>query len=340
MFLGFQRGHQHRGVEVLGQVAGGDADVPATGPPLRQFVIGQGAGGHGVDRLTPGLALIGPQFEDQGLAGPGGGLDDDILAFPQGGDGGLLPQVGHGDSAEDGLGLGVELIREGLHGRKVDRNPKEAQWKWAYRRKQERNVGSSEVFRLPSPCFRFATSVTDLARQSSDRLFQPPIMIALPSPAFAFLSFPPRPDCSCLPDGLVLRDVCFSSLFSAANFADAAREVPVTFRKFQSILGDPTLRLFRVAPPGLLNVSRVGATATLSWTPSSDPGCVYFVYQSANGLDGFSTLLNSNNPVQGLTVTDTGSAAGDLYQVRACRLQITGAGSFWNTSQGTFGVTP
>ena len=165
-------------------------------------------------------------------------------------------------------------------------------------------------------------------------------MIALPTPAFAFLPFPPRPDCCCLPDGLVLWDVGFSSLFSAANFADAAQEVPVTFRNFQSILGDPTLRLFRVAAPGLLNVSRVGATATLSWTPSSDPGCVYFVYRSTNGLDGFSTPLNPSDPVQGLTFTDTGSAAGYLYQVRACRLQITGAGSIWNTSQGTFGVTP
>lgn len=207
-------------------------------------------------------------------------------------------------------------------------------------------------------------------------------------------------------------DIGFSDLFSAANFADTAKEVPVTFRnvwfsyacdwarissidgsivqnnwlraslgwpnhglatmggyrwdfgwvaggaplaetmrrglwaesgqvpRFQSILGDPTLRLFRVAPPGLLHVSRVGATATLSWTPSSEPGCVYYVYRSTNGIDGFSTPLNPNDPVQGLTFTDTGSAAGYLYQVRACRLQVTGAGSFWNTSQGTFGVTP
>lgn len=209
-----------------------------------------------------------------------------------------------------------------------------------------------------------------------------------------------------------VNDVGFLSAYTAANFADPSKELPVTFRnvwfsyasdwarlnsngeftfndnwlrsslgwpdhglatmggfrwdfsclaagaplaetmkrgywvefgewpRFQSILGDPTLRLYRVAPPGRLDVTRVGSTAMLSWTPSPMDGCTYYVYRSNAGLGGFSSPLNPSTPVSGMSFTDTGSATGVHYQVRACRLQVTGAGSFWNLSQGTFGVSP
>ena len=100
VLLGLQRGHQHGRAQVLRQVARGNADIPAAGAPLGQLVIGQRAGWHSVDGLAAVLALVGPELEDQRLARPGRGLDDDVLALAQGGDGLLLPEVGHRDLVE------------------------------------------------------------------------------------------------------------------------------------------------------------------------------------------------------------------------------------------------
>ena len=102
LLLGLQCGDQHGGAEVLGQVARGDADIPAAGAPFGELVVGQRAGGHGVDGLAAVLALVGPELEDQRLPGPGGRLDDDVLPFAQGGDGLLLPEVGHRNLVEGG----------------------------------------------------------------------------------------------------------------------------------------------------------------------------------------------------------------------------------------------
>lgn len=108
---------------------------------------------------------------------------------------------------------------------------------------------------------------------------------------------------------------------------------------FQSILGDPTLRLHRVTPPSKGQASRSGSTVTLTWNPSHDANCRYYVYRSTNGLAGFGTPLNST-PTVGLSFTDTTGATNLLYQIRAARHQVTGSGSFTNLSQGTLIQVP
>ena len=95
VLLGLEGGDEDGGVEVLGQVTGGDAHVPATRPPFGEFVIGQGPRRHRVDGLPAVLARLRPQFEHQRLACPGGRVDDHILAGPQRRDRLLLPQVGN-----------------------------------------------------------------------------------------------------------------------------------------------------------------------------------------------------------------------------------------------------
>ena len=102
VLLRFQRGDQHGRAEILRQVAGGDADIPAAGAPFGELVVGQRAGGHGVDGLPAILALVGPELEDQRLAGAGGRLHDHVLALAQGADGLLLPEVGDRDLVEGG----------------------------------------------------------------------------------------------------------------------------------------------------------------------------------------------------------------------------------------------
>ena len=104
VLLRLQRGDENRGVQVFRKVAGGDADIPAAGAPFRQFVIGERAGGNGVDGLAAVFAAVGPKLKNQGLARAGGSLDDDVLAFAQSGDGLLLPEVRDGDLIEGGMG--------------------------------------------------------------------------------------------------------------------------------------------------------------------------------------------------------------------------------------------
>ena len=109
--------------------------------------------------------------------------------------------------------------------------------------------------------------------------------------------------------------------------------------RFQSILGDPTLRLHRVTPPAAPKASRSGSTVTLEWNPSPEMNCRYFVYRSTNGLDGFGSPLNLA-PTPALSFTDTTAATNLLYQIRAATLQVTGSGSFTNLSQGIFIKVP
>jgi len=115
-----------------------------------------------------------------------------------------------------------------------------------------------------------------------------------------------------------------------------------TIPAFQSILGDPTLRLFRVTPPQNVRKTVSGTTSvTLTWDTATEPGTYYYVYRTsnANGLDGFNpeTLVK----LSGTSFTQAiGASTTYTYQVRATKLQTSGSGSFWNLSQGTFITVP
>jgi hypothetical protein len=103
---------------------------------------------------------------------------------------------------------------------------------------------------------------------------------------------------------------------------------------FNAFLGDPTLRLQILAPAKNLTASgRRNVTLTWTGSPETDQ---YFVYRSANGLDGPWKRLTTG-PIMGNRFTDESSPSGQkLYQVRAAKLTVTGSGSFTNLSQGVF----
>jgi hypothetical protein len=82
------------------------------------------------------------------------------------------------------------------------------------------------------------------------------------------------------------------------------------------------------------------AAACCRFSPVLHPLQAGKIHHRGAGIGGTFTLLNPSDPVSSLTWTDTGSAVGVLYQVRACRLQVTGGGSYWNTSQGVFQEAP
>jgi hypothetical protein len=118
VLLGLESGYKDGGGKIFGEVAGGDADIPAAGAPFGEFVISEGAGGDGVDGLAAIFAGVGPEFKNQSFAGAGGGLDDDVFALAEGGDGLLLPKVRNGDLVESGMSC--ELFGERHAGKITD----------------------------------------------------------------------------------------------------------------------------------------------------------------------------------------------------------------------------
>jgi hypothetical protein len=103
-----------------------------------------------------------------------------------------------------------------------------------------------------------------------------------------------------------------------------------------ALMGDPTLRAWITAPPSRLTGRRTGDGVSLSWIASPDAQSGYFVYRSANDMEGPFAPVNPT-PVNGLSFVDTAAPAGEaLYSVRAAQLVTTGSGAFTNLSQAIF----
>ena len=101
-----------------------------------------------------------------------------------------------------------------------------------------------------------------------------------------------------------------------------------------ALMGDPSLRLFPVAPPASLGGSLAGSSATLVWTPSPDAVLGYHVYRATAANGPFTRLTG---PLLGATTfVDASAPAGATYMVRAVKLETTPSGSYYNASQGLF----
>ncbi len=101
-------------------------------------------------------------------------------------------------------------------------------------------------------------------------------------------------------------------------------------RTHMALMGDPTLRIFVVAPPR--NVA-VNLQRQISWNPSPDSSIVgYHIYRSAQELGPYSRL--TNDPVAATSFSDPAPIANAWYMVRAIKFETTGSGTFYNASQG------
>lgn len=101
-----------------------------------------------------------------------------------------------------------------------------------------------------------------------------------------------------------------------------------------SMMGDPTLRAFPVAPPSNLQLA-VSDKLTLGWSPSSQQVDGYMVYY-ATSYDGPFTRATPA-PIPATTLQMPMLPSGHyIFMVKAQTLQTTGSGSFQNLSQGIF----
>ncbi len=101
-----------------------------------------------------------------------------------------------------------------------------------------------------------------------------------------------------------------------------------------SLMGDPTLRMHAVTPPGALSAT-AGNGVVLNWGASPEATEGYTVYRAESPMGPFSRLNRSL--VTGTSFADATAPAGSLtYMVRAIKLESTASGTYQNPSQGVF----
>lgn len=101
-----------------------------------------------------------------------------------------------------------------------------------------------------------------------------------------------------------------------------------------ALLGDPTLRLHRLAPPSSLRAEPEGDGIVLNWSGQQDGGMSYHVYRALNKTGPYERI--TARPLDECRYLDKGGAAGLFYMVRAIGLQRAVTGSYYNMSQGVF----
>jgi hypothetical protein len=115
-----------------------------------------------------------------------------------------------------------------------------------------------------------------------------------------------------------------------------ARNLDVRYpqgHRWETVIGDPTLRLHVSAPASNLSGNN-GTNVALTWTASPETSIQYVVYRSQNNLDGPWAKLGGTSST---SFTDNPAPSGaKMYQVRALKPLVTGSGSFTNQSQGIF----
>jgi hypothetical protein len=103
-----------------------------------------------------------------------------------------------------------------------------------------------------------------------------------------------------------------------------------------NLMGDPSLRMDIVAPPGGLSASSANGQVALNWGASGDATAGYYLYRADSSSGYFSRITSS--PVYGSSSVDSPPAGNWIYQVRAVALQQTPSGTYYNLSQAAFAM--
>jgi len=106
-----------------------------------------------------------------------------------------------------------------------------------------------------------------------------------------------------------------------------------------ALMGDPTLRMHIVAPPSDVSPLVSGSTVNVSWNASNETVIGYHVYRKVGTAQSWER--RTATAVTGTSFADnvSGISGSVRYMVRALKLQIGHSGSYYNLSQGAFGVT-
>jgi len=92
-----------------------------------------------------------------------------------------------------------------------------------------------------------------------------------------------------------------------------------------ALMGDPTLRLHRVAPPSDLQVEPAGRGVRLRWTASPQKVGGYHVYRADSEFGPYARV--TAQPVERLQADDPTGTTNHCYQVRAVKLQESTTGT-------------
>lgn len=107
-----------------------------------------------------------------------------------------------------------------------------------------------------------------------------------------------------------------------------------------ALLGDPTLRMHPMKPPVSLSAASEGGGMRVSWSPSQERDVLgYFVYKAPSASGPF-TRISGAAPISVTSFLDAAGDSGDFYMVRALKLEVTPAGSYYNLSVGAFYPDP
>jgi len=153
-------------------------------------------------------------------------------------------------------------------------------------------------------------------------------------------------------------NIGYSALINFNNYANGSGDHLNYFRSaimgssdrmiHVALMGDPTLRMHVVQPPGPLSLSLNKLLVNLSWAASTDNLVGYYIYRS-EGLQQPFVRINKSI-VTGTTFTDSNAVnnSRNFYMVRAVKLELNASGSYYNMSQGVMdtislghvGITP
>lgn len=106
-----------------------------------------------------------------------------------------------------------------------------------------------------------------------------------------------------------------------------------------SQVGDPSLRLYYLAPPSNVLVENNVSHAELTWTESAD-GTIegYNIYRRSS--EGLWSKLNTSLVTETNFIDETLVAAGEYeYLVKSVKLKTNSSGTFYNESLGSIGTT-
>lgn len=102
-----------------------------------------------------------------------------------------------------------------------------------------------------------------------------------------------------------------------------------------SLMGDPSLRLHALKPVENLTASYLGQDVVLAWSAPSGEAISHYTVARFDSLLMDFVLLD--NQVMATNFTDANPPSGNqTYLVRAVKKEVSGSGSYWNLSLGSF----